>query len=69
MPQHLANGFDLMRQMLDAAQPFQAQQFVEPAQQAQPGMFLMQPEVARIGGAAPRQEWLRMKGNRNSAGR
>ena len=50
MPQHLADGFDLMRQMLDAVQSFQTQQLVEPAQQTQPCMFLMQPEVTRIGG-------------------
>ena len=68
MPQHLADGFDLMRQMLDAVQTFQTEQFIESAQQTQSGMFLMQPEVTRIGGRPPRQKRLRMKGDRNSAG-
>src|SRR5258708_2048041 len=55
--------------MLDAVQAFKTKEFIEPAQQTQPRMFLVQPEIARIGGAVPRQERLRTKKNWNSAGR
>jgi hypothetical protein len=69
MPQDPADGFDLMRQVFDTVQALEAEQLVEPAQQAQPGKFLMQPEVARKGVRAPRQELLRVERNRNATGR
>jgi hypothetical protein len=43
VPQHPADSLDLVGQVLDAAQALQAQQFLEPAQQPQPGMFDPQP--------------------------
>ena len=58
MPQYLAHGFNLMRQMFDALQALQAQQLIEAAQQAQASMFLVQPEGPRIRRAPPGAEWL-----------
>ena len=68
MSQHLADRFDLMRQMLYPVQTLQAEQFIKPAQQTQTGMLLVQPEVTPIGGRAPRKKRLRMKRNRNAPG-
>ena len=48
MPQHLADRFDLVRQVLDAGQALEAEQLIEAAEQAQPGEFQVQPQAVRI---------------------
>src|SRR5262249_4988068 len=68
MPQDFPYRFDLMRQLLHTAQAFQTEEFVEPAQQAQPGMFLVQPKITRIGRAASHPERLRVKRDGDAAG-
>src|SRR5271155_880388 len=54
--------------MFDPLQTLQAKQFIKPTKQTQPGMFLMQPEIARIDRDATWRERLRSKRNRDSTG-
>jgi len=41
MAEHLADRFDLVRQVLDAREPLETEQLVEPAQQSQSGQCQM----------------------------
>ncbi len=68
MPQDLANRLNLVRQMLNAVQPLQAQQLVKAAQETQPGQFLMEPQIARLGRAVTWQQRLDTERNGDSPG-
>ena len=45
MSQHLANRLDLVRQVFDAGETFQAEQLIETAEQAKPGQLQVQPQA------------------------
>ena len=69
-PHHFADRFNLMRQMLDACESVQTQQFVKSSQQLQPGMREMQQKLFASREILRRREFgkVRPKADWNPAG-
>ena len=67
LTQYTPHGLDLMRQMLDAGQSFEAQQFVKPAQQAEARVFQVEPQVACPTARFDGRERVRLKRHRDAA--